>query len=150
MLVLSALHLDVCGENTSAIELCLRLCNIRSRRGSALKSILCQLQRFAISIDGVVEEFLLCIGTAHFEVVDRKLGVQAQSRGEGAFSDAKCLDIAFQTHREAGSGCSLRTRCGRATTADTWINTFLRCPPGRSLTRGTYATVRLAPQTFLE
>ena len=79
MLVLSALHLDVCGKNTCGVELCLRLGDIGPRRSPAFESILSQPQRPAVSLDGVVQQLFLCIGAAHFEVVNRKLGVQAQA-----------------------------------------------------------------------
>ncbi len=81
VLVLCALYRDVSGEDTSGIELRLRLRDIRFRSSPAQKSILRQLQGLAVCIDCGVEKILLCIGTAHFEVVKREFGVQAKPRG---------------------------------------------------------------------
>jgi hypothetical protein len=81
MFVLRPHHADVGVLHPRRVELRLRLRHIRHRREAALQAVPGHAQRIGVRLHGVVQQALLRVGAAHFDVVEGQLRVQAEARG---------------------------------------------------------------------
>jgi hypothetical protein len=69
VLILSALHHNVCLENMGILQLRASLRYIRFRCSSAFESVFSKPQRSAIGLHRLIEELFFCVGTAQLEIV---------------------------------------------------------------------------------
>ena len=65
--------------HTRGVELCLGLGHVGLGSYAALEAIECELEGVGVGLDGVVEELLLGVGAAEFEIVDGEFGVKAEA-----------------------------------------------------------------------
>src|ERR1700733_1654043 len=79
MLVLRALNSNIGRQHLSSLKLRLRLSDVRFWRCPAFEAILCQPIRFGIRFHGIVQESLLGVCAPNLEIVDRNLGMEAQT-----------------------------------------------------------------------
>ena len=72
MLVLRARHIKINQLGTRGFQLGLRLGNVRARRHTTIKPVLCQFEVILIGLHGGVEQFFFAIRATQLKVILRK------------------------------------------------------------------------------
>ena len=81
VLVLGAHNADIGCLHPGHVELRLRLRHVGFRRVTARQAILGETQRVGVCFDRVVQQALLGVGAAQFDVIHRQFSMQAEADG---------------------------------------------------------------------